>query len=89
MLRKCVGYLNSQGFRDYHLIFIKCEVLLCVDVFGNFRSKPLGSLRVDHGMIIESTRYDSGCATIKYCCRVGVSIDSDMLHTIDNMKRGG
>ena len=29
--------LNCQSFKDYHLTYLKCDVLLLADVFENFR----------------------------------------------------
>ena len=39
--------MNCQTFKDYHLIYLKCDVLLLADVFENFRRTCLDSYKFD------------------------------------------
>ena len=39
--------LNCQSFKDYHLAYLKCDVLLLADVFENFRKTCVDYYKLD------------------------------------------
>ena len=81
--------MNCQTFKDYHLIYLQCDVLLLADVFENFRRTCLDYYKLDPANYISAP----GLAWDAMLNNTGIVLDliSDekVLSIIERQKKGG
>ena len=81
--------LNCETFEDYHMAYLKCDVLLLADVFENFRITSLETYELDpsHYLSAPALAWDA----LLYLSGVELELISDleMLDMIERQKRGG
>ena len=81
--------LNCQTFRDYHMAYLKTDVLLLADVFENFRKTCHENYNLDPANDISSP----GLAWDAMLLKTGISLqqmsDLQVLDIMERQKKGG
>ena len=81
--------LNCSSFKDYHLAYLKTDVLLLTDIFEKFRKVCMEYYKLDPTNYISSP----GLAWDAMLLKTGIELDLitnlEILNLIEKMKRGG
>ena len=81
--------LNCKTFEDYHLTYLKCDVLLLADVFENFRKTSLETYGLDpaHYYSAPGLAWDA----LLLCSKIQLDLITDLrvLDLLERQKRGG
>ena len=81
--------LNCKSFKDYHITYLQCDVLLLADVFENFRKTCGNYYGLDPSNYISAP----GLAWDAMLLKTGISLelmnDLQVLDIMERMKRGG
>lgn len=81
--------LNCNSFLDYHLTYLKCDVLLLADVFENFRKTCLDYYKLDPANYITAPGLAWDGMLLKTGIKLQLLHDSKLLDIFERMKRGG
>ena len=81
--------LNCQNFLDYHLTYLKCDVLQLADVFENFRKLCMNGYELDPANYYSAPGLSWDAMLLKTDIELELITDLEMLHMIEKMKRGG
>ena len=76
--------LNCKTFEDYHLTYLKCDVLLLADVFENFRKTSLETYGLDpaHYYSAPGLAWDA----LLLCSKIQLDLITD-LRVLDLLER--
>jgi len=81
--------LSCQSFQDYHMLYLKTDVLLLADVFENFRSTCISYYRLDPANYITSASLAWDAMLLKTSIQLDLISDVELLNMIEQQKRGG
>jgi hypothetical protein len=81
--------LGCKKFLDYHLTYLKCDVLLLADVFENFRKKCYEYYKLDPANYYSAPGLAWDAMLLKTGIKLDLITDLKMLEMIERMKRGG
>ena len=81
--------MNCKTFKDYHLLYLKCDVLLLADVFENFRKTCIQYYELDPSNYISAPSLAWDAMLLKTEIELDLIMDLEMLEMIEKMKRGG
>ena len=81
--------LNCQSFKDYHLAYLKCDVLLLTDVFESFRSTCLTNYELDPANYISAASLAWDAMLLKTGTELELISDPKILDIIERQKKGG
>ena len=81
--------MNCKTFKDYHLLYLKCDVLLLADVFENFRKTCLEYYKLDPSNYISAPSLAWDAMLLMTGIELDLITDLEMLEMIEKMKRGG
>ena len=81
--------LNCKSFLDYHLTYLKCDVLLLADVFENFRKTCLNNYELDPANYITAPGLAWDGMLLKTGVKLELIHDTKILDIMERMKRGG
>ena len=76
-------------FLDYHLLYLKCDVLLLADVFENFRKTCINYYSLDPANYISSPGLSWDAMLLKTNIKLELMHDLKVLDIMERMKRGG
>ena len=76
-------------FKDYHLIYLKTDVLLLADVFENFTSMCISDYKLDPAHYMSSPGYSWDSCMLMTKAKLDLIADPSMLDMIERSKRGG
>jgi hypothetical protein len=76
-------------FRDYHLIYLKTDVLLLADVFEKLRSMCISDYKLDPAHYMSSPGYSWDSCMLMTKAKLDLITDPSILDMIDRSKRGG
>ena len=86
---KVYSELKCKSFKDYHMAYIKSDVILLADIFENFRKTCMKYYNLDPANYLASP----GLAFDSMLLKTGVELeqitDIEMLNMFESMKRGG
>ena len=81
--------LNCKSFRDYHMTYLKCDVLLLADVFENFRRTCLNYYELDPANYITAPGLSWDAMLKMTKMELELIHDPKILDIIERQKRGG
>lgn len=81
--------LNCKSFRDYHMTYLKCDVLLLADVFENFRTTCFNYYGLDPANYISAPSLAWDAMLMKTKIELEQIHDVKILDIIERHKRGG
>jgi hypothetical protein len=81
--------LNCKSFLDYHLTYLKCDVLLLADVFENFRNTCQNYYGLDPANYISAPGLAWDAMLLKSNIQLELMHDTKVLDIMERMKRGG
>lgn len=81
--------LDCQSFKDYHMAYLKCDVLLLADVFENFRKTCLTYYKLDPANYLTSPGLAWDAMLLKTDIELDLITDIEMLQMVERQKRGG
>lgn len=81
--------LNCETFRDYHLTYLKCDVLLLADVFENFRNTCISYYDLDPANYLTSPSLAWDAMLKMTNIELEQISDIKILNIIERQKRGG
>ena len=81
--------LNCQTFRDYHLAYLKSDVLLLADVFENFRKTCYSYYGLDPANYISAPSLAWDAMLLKTGIKLELMSDLKVLDIMERAKRGG
>ena len=81
--------LNCKSFLDYHLTYLKCDVLLLADVFENFRQTCLEYYKLDPANYVSAPGLAWDAMLLKTNIKLELIHDIKVLDIMERMKRGG
>ena len=81
--------LRCQSFLDYHLIYLKSDVLLLADIFENFRTTCMNNYKLDPANYISAPGLAWDAMLLETGIELDLITDLEMLKMIENSKRGG
>ena len=81
--------LKCQTFKDYHLAYLKCDVLLLADVFENFRKTCMSYYKLDPANYLTAASLAWDAMLLKTGVELELITDLDTLNMIEKSKRGG
>ena len=76
-------------FKDYHLLYLKTDVLLLADVFENFRSMCISDFKLDPAHYMSRPGYSWDSCMLMTKAKLDLITDPSILDMIDRSKRGG
>lgn len=81
--------LNCKSFLDYHLTYLKTDVLLLADVFENFRKTCLEYYKLDPANYITSPSLAWDAMLLKTGIELEQISDYNIFKLVEEQKRGG
>ena len=81
--------LNCKSFRDYHMTYLKCDVLLLADVFENFRKTCINYYRLDPANYISAPSLAWDAMLMKTNIELEQIYDQKILDIVERHKKGG
>ena len=81
--------MNCKTFQDYHLLYLKCDVLLLADVFENFRKTCYTDYQLDPANYISAPSLAWDAMLLMTNIELDLITDPDILDMIERQKRGG
>jgi hypothetical protein len=81
--------LGCKSFRDYHLAYLKTDVLLLADVFENFRNTCFEHYGLDPANYISAASLSWDAMMLKTGVKLELISDLKVLDIIERSKRGG
>ena len=81
--------MNCNSFLDYHLTYLKTDVLLLADVFENFRKTCISYYGLDPANYISAPGLAWDSMLLKTDVKLELISDSKVLDIMERMKRGG
>jgi len=81
--------LNCKSFKDYHLIYLKCDVLQLADVFENFRQTCLEYYNLDPANYISAPGLAWDAMLNQTKIELDLITDPKILDIIERQKKGG
>ena len=81
--------LNCKSFLDYHLTYLKTDVLLLADVFENFRKTCMKYYELDPANYVTSPGLSWDAMLLKTNIKLELMSDLKVLDIMERMKRGG
>jgi single-stranded DNA-specific DHH superfamily exonuclease len=88
-VEKVYKSLNCESFKDYHLTYLKTDVILLADVFEKFRKVCLNYYNLDPANYLSSPALAWDAALLKTNINLELIHDLDILNMIERGKRGG
>jgi hypothetical protein len=86
---KVCNTLNCQSFKDYHMIYLQCDVLRLADVFEEFRNACMNYNKLDPSNYLSAPSLAWDAMLIKTGVKLYIITDLKMMDMIERMKRGG
>ncbi len=80
---------KCKKFLDYHLLYLKCDVLLLADIFENFRVTCQNTYKLDPLNYITSASLAWDAMLLKTNVEIGLISDIKLMDTMERGKRGG
>jgi len=80
---------NCKSFKDYHFLYLKCDVLLLSDIFENFRKMCIEYYRLDPANYLTSASLAWDSMLLKTKVELELITDPEILTMIEKAKRGG
>ena len=81
--------LNCRSFKDYHMTYLKCDVLLLADVFENFRKTCFNYYKLDPANYISAPSLAWDAMLMKTNIELEQIHDVQVLDIIERHKKGG
>jgi len=81
--------LKCKSFKDYHLTYLQCDVLLLSDVFENFRKTCQNYYGLDPANYISAPGLAWDAMLLKTNIKLELIHDALILDIMERMKRGG
>ena len=81
--------LKCKSFRDYHLAYLKTDVLLLADVFENFRNTCFEHYGLDPANYISAASLSWDAMMLKTGVKLELISDLKVLDIIERSRRGG
>ena len=81
--------LRCQSFLDYHLIYLKTDVLLLADIFEKFRTTCMKHYSLDPANYISAPGLAWDAMLLKTGIELDLITDLEMLKMVERAKRGG
>ena len=81
--------LGCKIFEDYHITYLKCDVLLLADVFEKFRKSSMEYYNLDPANYISAPGLAWDAMLLKTNIKLELITDIEVLKMYENMKRGG
>jgi hypothetical protein len=81
--------MDCKTFLDYHLLYLKCDVLLLADVFENFRITCIDNYELDPANYISAPALSWDAMLLKTKIELELINDIKILDIIERQKRGG
>jgi hypothetical protein len=81
--------LRCKTFKDYHMTYLKCDVLLLADVFENFRGTCMNYYGLDPANYISAPSLAWDAMLMKTKIKLEQIHDNQVLDIIERHKRGG
>ena len=81
--------LKCKTFKDYHMAYLKCDVLLLADVFENFRKTCIEYYKLDPSNYLTAPGLAWDAMLLQTKVKLDLINDVDMLSMIERQKRGG
>ena len=80
---------NCKTFRDYHNIYLKCDVLLLADVFESFRTISLQNYALDPSCFVSAPHLSWDAMLKMTGCKQELLSDPEMFRMLHEGLRGG
>ena len=81
--------MKCEIFGDYHLTYLKTDVLLLADVFENFRKICMNYYKLDPAFFLSAPGLAWDAMLLLTQVELDLITDLDMLQMVERMKRGG
>ncbi len=81
--------LECKSFYDYHMIYLKCDVLLLADIFENFRKTCKNYYDLDPANYITAASLAWDAMLLKTNVELDLISDQSIYDIIERQKRGG
>ena len=81
--------MGCKSFLDYHLLYLKTDILLLSDIFENFRKMSMSYYNLDPANYISVASFAWDAMLLKTNIWLGLLSDPEMLHLFEKGKRGG
>ena len=81
--------LGCKSFKDYHLTYLKSDVLLLADVFENFRKTCMNYYNLDPANYLTAPGLAWDAMLLKTGVKLELITDIEVLKMYESMKRGG
>ena len=82
-------HFKCKSFYDYHMLYLKTDVLLLADVFENFRNMCLEFYNLDPANYLTSASLAWDCMLLKTKVNLELITDVEILDFFERSKRGG
>ena len=86
---KVYDTLGCKTFKDYHLAYLKCDVLLLADVFEKFRKTCMTYYDLDPANYLTAPGLAWDAMLLKTGVKLELITDIEVLNMYESMKRGG
>jgi hypothetical protein len=86
---KVYNELGCKSFKDYHMTYLKLDVLLLADVFENFRKACMEYYQLDPANYLSAPSLAWDAMLLMTKIKIDLISDIKILDIIERMKRGG
>ena len=81
--------MKCRSFLDYHLLYLKCDVLLLADIFDNFRKTTREFYGLDPANYISAPALAWDAMMLQTKVELELISDATILEIVERAKRGG
>ena len=81
--------MQCSKFEDYHMAYLRCDVLILADVFANFKTTCISYYKIDPTSFRATPSLAWDAMLVRTKVRLELLNHLDMLNMIKKMKRGG